>query len=75
MNRAHSKAQDAKAMVGKKAVVQAAGEGPEVRRINRFLRGLETGATVSLDVAHRGGEVLGVVELTEEQRRDVETKR
>jgi hypothetical protein len=46
-----------------------------VRRINRFLRGLEVGATVSLDVAHRGGDVLGVVELTEEQRRDVEAKR
>jgi len=71
----HSKAQDAKAMVGKKVVVQAAGEGPDARRINRFLRGLETGATVSLDVAHRRGDVLGVVELTEEQRRDAETKR
>jgi len=64
-----SKARDPKSLIGKTVAIEPArqdGDGPSA--VNRFLRGLRPGDDVTLDVAHKGGEVLTVMELTEEQR-------
>jgi hypothetical protein len=65
----HSKAQDPKSLVGKQVVMEGSRRDcDEAGRIARFLRSLKAGDEVTLDVAHQRGEVLTVVELTEEQR-------
>lgn len=63
---------DANALVGK--LVMAVGRRPErghLSRVGKFLATLKVGDTVSLDVAHQSGDILTVVELTEQQRRSV----
>jgi len=65
----HSKAQDAKALVGKKVLVLPhKGDGGEAKNAARFLKVVKVGESVSLDVAHKDGEALTLLELTEEQR-------
>lgn len=63
----HSKAQNADALVGKRIAVDAAPRDGVIA----FLRSLKAGDQVTLDVAHREGEQLTVLELTEEQRQRV----
>ena len=59
-----SRAKDAESLVGKRVLVAA---GPH-DLVRRFVAGLEVGETIELDVANKEGEVLTVLELTEEQR-------
>lgn len=61
----HSKAQDAEALVNQRVTVN----GLQNDMIIPFLRSLKPGDTVTIDVAHRDGESLTLLELTEEQRR------
>jgi hypothetical protein len=70
----HSKAPDSKSLVGKKVLV-IRGDGDNARMVARFLRSLAPGETVTLDVAHKEGETLTVLELTEEQRAKVNASR
>ena len=63
----HSQAKDAKAMIGKKVLVEA-GKHDAIRR---FVAKLERGEELTLDVAHKNGESLTIVELTEDQRERV----
>ncbi|MBN1444434.1 MAG: Dabb family protein [Planctomycetes bacterium] len=65
----HSKAADAKSLAGKPVVVDAyRGEGDGGKTVARFLKTVKVGEVVELDVAHKKGEALTVLELTEEQR-------
>jgi len=59
-----NRAKDSRALVGKRVLV-ASGR-PDAH--HRFVAGLEVGKTVELDVAHKQGEVLTILELTAEQR-------
>ena len=43
-------------------------DGHPVETISRFIAGLKVGETVEIDVAHRSGETLTILELTEPQR-------
>lgn len=61
----HSKAKDAQSLVGKRVLVVGSKERP----VSRFLASLKAGETVELDVAHREGEQLVILELTAEQRK------
>ena len=63
----HSRAKKAEAMVGKNVVV----DGTANDRIHKFVTSLKVGEAVTLDVAHKRGEVLTILELTEEQRERV----
>jgi hypothetical protein len=60
----HSKAKNAASLVGKRIVVDSVPHEAVVS----FLRSLKVGDQVTLDVAHREGERLTVLELTDEQR-------
>lgn len=61
----HNKAKDSKSLVGKTvSVVVGKGEG----NILRFVHTLKNGEEISLDVAHKGGEALTILELTDDQR-------
>ena len=51
-------------LVGKSVQVVAG----ESQNAGRLLRILKVGETISLDVAHKSGESLTILELTEEQR-------
>ncbi len=67
-----NKAIDASLLVGK--LITVVGRRPERGRlswIGKFLATLKVGDTVTLDIAHQGGDLLTVVELTEEQRQRV----
>ncbi len=65
----HSGAKDSKALVGKPVLVESYSEEGEYRNtILRFLRSLDVGEVVTLDVAHKRGEALMLLELTEDQR-------
>jgi hypothetical protein len=64
----HSKAKDPQALVGQRVLVAASQAGP----VARFLASLKTGETVELDVAHREGERLVILELSAEQRKRAE---
>jgi hypothetical protein len=65
----HSKAEDSKALVGKKVLVDGRKvEGEPVKSIARYLESLEVGEVVVLDVAHQRGEALTLLELSAEQR-------
>lgn len=59
-----SGAKEAEALVGKSVVVTP-GENQNARRLIRLL---QPGNEVTLDVAHKSGETLTILELTEEQR-------
>lgn len=64
----HNKAKDSKGLVGKTIMIKAGGrEGNVVR----FVKMLKVGEEVTLDVAHKGGEALVLLELTEDQRERV----
>lgn len=60
----HSKAEDADDMIGELVLVDATKR--DVFR--RFASKLERGEQVTLDVAHKAGEALRLLELTEDQR-------
>ena len=63
----HNRAPNARVLVGKQVLVTP-GEGPA----GRFLSLVEVGALLELDVAHKRGETLTLLELTAEQRARVE---
>ena len=63
----HSKADDADSMIGKSVLV-VPGNHDSIRR---FVAKLERGEELSLDVAHKDGEALTILELTEDQRERV----
>lgn len=63
----HNRAKDAEAMIGKNVLVEAGKHDP----IQRFVTKLEVGEELSLDVAHKEGEALTILELTEDQRERV----
>lgn len=64
----HSKAENPKALVGKRVLVKSkSGKGP----IARFLRKVETGETLTLDVANKETDSLTILELSEKQRERV----
>lgn len=65
-----NRAEQPESLVGKRLAVTSRGVGGGPRRpLARFLRGLEHGQSVQLDVAHRRGQALTLMELTEAQRR------
>jgi hypothetical protein len=63
----HSRAPDAEALVNKRVVVN----GLKNDFVIPFLRSLKPGDKVTLDVAHREGEKLTLLELSEEQREQI----
>lgn len=63
----HSKAEDAESLVGASVLV-APGKHESIRR---FAATVERGEELTLDVAHKEGEALTILELTEEQRERV----
>jgi hypothetical protein len=63
----HSRAEKSAAMNGKNVLVDAGDND----MIQRFLTQLEVGEEVTLDVAHKDGETLTVLELAEDQREQV----
>jgi hypothetical protein len=66
----HSKAKDSKSLLGKTVAVDARkGE----KNVARFVKLLKVGEQVTLDVGHKGGEVLTILELSEDQRERVKT--
>jgi hypothetical protein len=62
-----NRAKNSQALVGKRVLVA----GGRSDAIHRFVAGLEVGETVELDVAHKQGEVLTILELTADQRERV----
>ena len=60
-----NRAENAEAMVGKPVLVGASDHPP----VRRFVDKLPVGETVEVDVAHKGGEVLTILELTADQRK------
>jgi hypothetical protein len=72
----HNKAEDATSLIGKRVlVVPNKAQGDDARNLIRFLRSLKPNEVVSLDVAHREGEALTLLELTDEQRQRVAQQR
>ena len=63
----HSRAKNAEIMIGKNILV-VAGKHDSIRR---FVTQLERGEEITLDVAHKDGEALTILELTEDQRERV----
>ena len=69
----HSKAKKAKSLVGKNVLVD--GRKENGKAVARFIRTLEVGDAIAIDVAHRGkGEALTILELTEQQRKRISGK-
>lgn len=62
-----NRAKDAEALVGQRVLVA----GGQSDASKRFVAKLEVGETVELDVAHKSGEVLTILELLPEQRERV----
>ncbi|MBN1853623.1 MAG: Dabb family protein [Pirellulales bacterium] len=63
----HSKADKPKSLLGKTVLIEGRRENGEP--VAKFLRSLQVGEIVTIDVAHKGqGEALTILELTEEQR-------
>ena len=64
-----NRAENPKSLVGKEVVV----DGPKGREaaIARYVKSLKVGDAVAVDVAHKKGESLTILELTEEQRKKV----
>ncbi len=68
----HSKATDAQSLVGKRVLIRPRVEdGAPAPNLVKFLELLEVGQEVKLDVAHREGATMALLELTEEQRERV----
>jgi hypothetical protein len=68
----NNNAKNAAALVGKKVLVNGRTEdGHPVKTIARFIADLKVGETVTIDVAHRKGEALTILELTEDQQKRV----
>ena len=65
----HNKAKDAQSLVGKTVMIDVNRRG---ENIARFLKTLKVGEQVTLDVAHKYGETLTLLELTEDQRERVQ---
>ncbi len=63
----HSKADNADAMIGKNVLVKPGNHDP----VRRFVAKIERGEEMTLDVAHKDGEALTILELNEEQRERV----
>lgn len=63
-----NKAEAPRQLIGKKVRIGAR-DGAE--RIARFLKQVQPGESIQLDVAHRDGDTLILLELTEEQRQRV----
>jgi pyruvate-formate lyase-activating enzyme len=67
-----NRAENAEALVGKKVLVTGRSvDGHPVETVARFIASLQVGETVEIDVAHRDGEALTILELTEDQRERV----
>lgn len=64
----HNKAENPKALVGKKVVVKAR-EGAE--QIAQFIRTVKPSESLELDVANQEGDTLTILEMTESQRERV----
>jgi hypothetical protein len=64
----HNTSKDSQSLVGKAVLVKAGGREGNVAR---FVKMLKVGEDVTLDVAHKGGEALVLLELTEDQRERV----
>jgi hypothetical protein len=64
----HNKAKDSQSLVGKAVLIKAGGREGNVAR---FVKMLKVGEEVTIDVAHKGGEALVLLELTEDQRERV----
>ncbi len=65
----NNKAEKPESLVGKTVLVDGREDGEAVAK---FIRSLEVGETITVDVAHRGkGEALTILELTEEQRKRI----
>jgi stress responsive alpha/beta barrel protein len=67
----NSKAKDPKSLVGKRVHIIVKSDGNYGRLVRKFVSTLKPGEGVELDVAHREGEVLVILELTEKQRHRV----
>lgn len=68
----HNKAEDSRALVGKRVLVDLRTEdGRPAPALARFARVVQPGEVVDLDVAHKEGEALTLLELNEEQRERV----
>ncbi len=63
-----SGAQDAEALIGKQLVVTP-GDNANARRLIRLLK---VGESITLDVAHKTGETLTILELDAEQRERID---
>jgi hypothetical protein len=70
----HSTAEDAKSMVGRKVQVRGRGDGGHATAVAKFIAGLKVGDRIGIDVRNAEGDVLILVELTEEQRQKVGQK-
>lgn len=71
----HSKAADSGSLEGKKVLVNGPGEdAANAQSIGRFIRLVRVGEKVTLDVAHRRGEALTILELSTDQRERVRTR-
>lgn len=68
----HNRAQDAQSLVGKTVLVRP-GENNRLHHV--FMRLVHPSEEVTLDVAHRDGEALILLELTEDQRERVQAAR
>ena len=72
----NNRASDAKALIGKRVlVVGYKKKDRDANTIDRFLRSLKKNEVVALDVAHKEGEALTLLELMEEQRHRIQKKR
>jgi hypothetical protein len=67
----HSGAKDSRTLVGSKVLV----DGTDAEAVQAFIQLLVKGETVAIDVAHKKGEALTILELTEEQRERVARRR
>ncbi|MHC4406902.1 MAG: Dabb family protein [Planctomycetota bacterium] len=70
-----SKAKSPQTLVGSKVLVEGPTvEGRPEETAARFLQSLKPGETVTVDVAHRSGQALTILELTEDQRARIAEK-
>jgi len=70
-----SKAQDPKSLVGKQVLIEPPQDRDRAAGIAAFLRILKAKDDIALEVAHKGGDVLTVAELTAEQRAKAEEEK
>ena len=71
----HSKAKDPQSLVGVEVRVNCRKEnGKEAEMLLRYLKTLKPGDATELDVANKKGNLLTLLELTEEQRKKIGQK-